>query len=316
MDKAVKIIMFLAQRALLAFIVLGSVLFLTIDKEKLAGNLLAYTKDYGEYAYLYAYGQKEWDADAMHKSRLYYHSLLSFVPSPALVYGNLGFCDFHLGEMGKAVDHYQKAVQLEPRLYSFYYDLGVISQMAQNPDGAAALFTRSLELLPQKPQDFLKLLGTPVNSPMAGVGAELQQLWQRAQYDREQIYRLLADIYSQAQDYPNAQRIALEGVAAFPANAELFYSAGLASYHLKQYARAVELLTAAVRLDPHYAEAYYYRAQSYKEFGQTLNMQKDIQMAMEARGKPRKPVKEDFSQLHVYRDAGTFFKLYGLRRPK
>jgi len=56
----------------------------------------------------------------------YYQKVTEYIPKRADAYGMLGFCYYHMGERQKAIESYEKAIEIHDQFFWFYYNLGMI----------------------------------------------------------------------------------------------------------------------------------------------------------------------------------------------
>ncbi|MFA5087881.1 MAG: tetratricopeptide repeat protein [Candidatus Omnitrophota bacterium] len=305
---------FLFSRTLVLYLVLGVGLSFALNRKSISGHFLSQIIEFGQYVGDYYYGEEPLVAEKLDQGILYFHALSEYLASPALSYGNIGFCYFYKQDLNKAVSYYQKAISLEPRLYTFYYDLGYMMLISGNIREAVDLFSRCLALIPGKPSDYLLLLKGMPQIEIAALNTEMTLLYQRAQHDKLRVYAYLAGAYFELKDYAAMNGAAGAGVKIFPNDPEINYYAGVSSYLLKSYAPAIAYLTKAIRLEPNYSEAYYYRALCLKEAGQELAYNLDLKRATDTKQQERQKRPAYPTELHAYSDEFLFFKIYSLLR--
>lgn len=277
-------IVLLLTRTAFLYLLLGIILFNILDREKISGNFLAHTKDYAEDLYLSSYKNKDKiDKNLVSKAEVYFRALLGYLPSNALARANLGFCYFYLNEKERAIESYKKAIESEPRLYTFYYDLAYIYLVSKDYSNSIESFFDSLSRIPASKAYYYSILGSNVKI-IEGLKKQIDMLYQRSLYDREQIFVNIAEAYYQMKDYNNMKKISLEGLKVFRNNDRLYYYAGLSFYYVKDYRKAVEYLTVATRLEPNHSKAYYFRAESFKELGLGSNFKSDMKRAIDNEG--------------------------------
>jgi tetratricopeptide (TPR) repeat protein len=301
---------FLFKRNIVLYAALGFLFSLILNPVKVRTHYLNRIKEEGNYILQFAYGRVPLDKAKIKSAVVYYEALTEYLPFPSLAYGNLGFCYFYLNQTEKALTAYKDAIRLDPRMYSFYYDLGFLSMISKDFKTAVPLFRQALDLIPQREEDYLKLLRLNERRELEPILESLSLVMGRAQYDREQLYLYLARVYYQMGEYTKMKEIALEGSRIFPGDPELYYDAGLAYSFLKEYQNALVLLNTAVQIQPDYAEAWYQRGVVFKALGQEaialLDWKKTGALKNQGWRRPT-PV---FTEVHFYNDADAFFHAY------
>lgn len=80
----------------------------------------------------------------------YFNLVSDYMPNQADSYAMLGFCYSHLNQSSLAIDNYKKAIELNPRFFWSYYNLGLLSWANGNFQEASFLFKQSLLLDPRE----------------------------------------------------------------------------------------------------------------------------------------------------------------------
>ncbi len=80
----------------------------------------------------------------------YYEKVTNFFPQIAEAEGLLGFCYYHNGNLDQAILHFQKAIDLNPRFFWHYYNLGVIYSQSGRYQLANELLKRAVALRPEE----------------------------------------------------------------------------------------------------------------------------------------------------------------------
>jgi len=86
----------------------------------------------------------------------FYKRVIKYFPNRADAHGMLGFCYYHMGDKGQALIYYRKAAELEPSIFWFHYNLGVIFFQKGFIDYARRFFYRALQTDPVNTLDYIR----------------------------------------------------------------------------------------------------------------------------------------------------------------
>lgn len=190
---------------------------------------------------------------------LYYRKLTELMPEMPEAHAMLGFCYFYDGKIDRAAAAYQKAVQMEPRVFNFHYNLGIIALKRGDNSGALKYFEKSLNVPITDNLQFIvtSRMYKPLlpNTRIADVlavemGKHVQGVYRRAYFE---TLRLAED----QKDYSAMLKYAHQGMAqGFIETGVGNYYSGLAAFHLKEYEAATGYLQESIRAGFHYAQAF------------------------------------------------------------
>ncbi|MEO0396924.1 MAG: DnaJ domain-containing protein [Cyanobacteria bacterium P01_A01_bin.137] len=135
-------------------------------------------------------------------------------------------------------------VSVQPLRAKDYYQKGIDSIQAGNPQQAVESFTQAI----RKNPDYLKAYQARAFT------LEQLGLHQRADADFKKVAELGARQQSAA-----AQETTVESLA----DADIAFQQGLVQFKARKYGAAIETLSRAIRINPHHKEAYRYRSQAY-----------------------------------------------------
>lgn len=98
---------------------------------------------------------------AMERSQLekylrYFQLVAKEEPSRADAHAMMGYCHFYLGDKAKAAAEYRTAAELDPKIFSFHYNLAAIAFMQGQTEQAFAGFRAALTTNPSDNLDFLR----------------------------------------------------------------------------------------------------------------------------------------------------------------
>jgi len=146
-------------------------------------------------------------------------------PAVSFVYNNLGKAEQENNDLGSALIHYNKAIELNPGMCEAYSNRGALRYAVKDFKGALSDYDRSIELRP---------------------GYYLP-------YNNRGVLKLeLSDINGAARDYERA-------VQLNPFYPIVYYNLGNLKYAAGEKAAAAGFYSKAIDLDPFYASAYHNR---------------------------------------------------------
>lgn len=150
-------------------------------------------------------------------------------------------------EYDKAIEYYNKAIELDPDFADAYNNRGIAYRRKGECAKAIEDYNKAIELDPD---------------------------YSEAYYNRGRAYRYLKEYDKAIEDYSKA-------IELNPEDAEAYNSRGVAYADLKEYGKAIEDFSKAIELNPEDAEAYNNRGYAYlhlKEYGKSKT---DIEKALE-----------------------------------
>ncbi len=301
---------FIFGRTWLLYALMAGALFLLLDREQLADDVLNASRPSGDYIHAFSYGLRDYNEGELRRAMAYYETLIPGYPWPPLIYANLGFCHFYLHDIPKAVEAYRKAIDKDAYIYTFYFDLGSIVLFQGDYAAAARFFEKSRGVFPANRSEFLNVLDISPKHYQQPLLQEGSSLFRRMDYDLHMIYVYLATCYFHLNENQKLLALTVEGTRLYPDDPELSYYAGVASDRLGYLKEAVFLLTNAIRIASNYAQAYESRAQILRRAGDEMHYQEDMQSAQEARKKGVWRRERELLDLHHWPDAILFFQVY------
>lgn len=143
----------------------------------------------------------------------------------ATAFYNLGIAYWALGEKTKSLEHYSKAIQIDPKNAESVYARGVCYHFLNEPDKAISDYTKTIELNP---------------------------VYDKAYYSRGLLYGA-KKMWSEAiQDYT-------KGIEINPGNFNFYLNRALAFGNIGQWDKSIVDLNKVIELDPKNKSAYSYR---------------------------------------------------------
>jgi tetratricopeptide (TPR) repeat protein len=95
------------------------------------------------------YGNQALDAQILERLKRYFILLSEYFPERSDAFGMKGLCLYYQGQIPQAEEAYQKAIELNPHFFWFYYNLGVIHMKDNNYPAAMAAFKQGLQTRPE-----------------------------------------------------------------------------------------------------------------------------------------------------------------------
>jgi len=246
----------------------GVVLALT-NSETAFINRMNYLKSRTE-AYLVEFenGKVGVDTNTLSLAEYYYRTLTRKVEDQSVFFATEGFCRYYLGKIPQAIQAYKRAVALEPHVYMYHWDLGMIYFQQRDYEQAAQYFSQSLNFLGTTLNYYNNLAnGKKIRGPWQESYNVVLRLKQRAQDDEAMAVHLLAQSYFHLGQYQQMPAVVMAGLKKYPANPKLLYDFALAAFLNQQYQRASDILTRVIDLAPNYLNAYVYRQKAREALG-------------------------------------------------
>lgn len=169
-------------------------------------------------------------------------------PGNAVAHNNLGAVYMERGEYREALEHFKKAVMLNPTDEKFHKNLGKIYFYLKMYDRAV-----------QKYKDSIKI--------------------DKSNY---RIYNDLGLVYFQQKKYTEAIKYYAESIRINPGFADAHNNTAAAYYSMQEYSKALAGYKKAVNIQPDYAEARYNLGLTYQKLNNTADALSEYNMAIKS----------------------------------
>ncbi|MGC9393569.1 MAG: tetratricopeptide repeat protein [Anaerolineae bacterium] len=185
-----------------------------------------------------------------------------------------------MGEYDKAIQEYNKALELDPTYLLAYYDRGLAHAQQQHYADAIADFSEVIALDPQHADAYYN----------RGLVHARQNAFDQALADYDQalalhpedplIYNSRGNVHYNTKDYPQAIADYDQAIQHDSTYADAYLNRGLTYAAQEEYQHAITDYNQAIALDPESAIAYNYRGQVYSRLQQYERALEDYTQAV------------------------------------
>lgn len=234
------------------------ILFNIFDRNQVADDVLNAARPSADYLHFFAYKTKPYNKAEIKRALAYYQTLILGKFSTAAMHANLGFCYYYLNDLPKAINSYEEAIQKDQRLYTSYYDLGVIMLRQKKYAQAQDLFKKAIFLMPSTKEALLNMLHI---SPKYQQQPMFEYFFQqRVPWDMLLAHVHLLESLNGMKENEEMLRVALEALKKFPYDPEINYYASLATYNLGLKQESLAFVQASLNGAPEFFKAYELKA--------------------------------------------------------
>ncbi|MDR1037078.1 MAG: tetratricopeptide repeat protein [Deltaproteobacteria bacterium] len=183
---------------------------------------------------------------------------------------NVGLVAIRTGDFAKALQSLQEADRLSPNNPDVKHHLGRTYYQLNNTERAIALYEEALALDSSK-TDVHNNLGLAYMSlkDYDKARAEFQICIDDLTYSNANMSRFNMGLLEEAQDHPDKAAEFYHQIIAYsgqtPASAPAYYRLAYLDYKQEKYREAVDFLTAAVRQNQEFADAYFLLGECYEK---------------------------------------------------
>jgi cellulose synthase operon protein C len=202
-------------------------------------------------------------------------------PQDAGAHNNLGVVFFNKGLYTEAVSHFERALELDPRMQVAERNLQICYYGTGHLESVTATLQQRLEQDPADEEARCELARTLFNSgDIAGAVRELRAL-QKIRPRDPALYQRLAQAELKRGDLDTALEALGSAEQLDPRNARVQFMKGEALYQRGRIVEALAPLERAIELDPQLADAYHLLAFVYGDTGQDEQAQRMAARAAE-----------------------------------
>ncbi|NQE05854.1 Photosystem I assembly protein Ycf3 [ANME-1 cluster archaeon GoMg1] len=176
-----------------------------------------------------------------------FNKAIELNPNLAVAYNNRGFAYHELKQYERAIEDHNKAIELNPNLSMAYNNRGIVYGELEQHERAIEDYNKAIEVNPK---------------------------YVEAYNNRGIAYRELKQYERAIEDYNKA-------IEVNPKYAMVYNNRGVAYGGLKQYEKAIEDFSKVIELNPKYAGAYYNRGVAYGKIKQYESAIEDYNKAID-----------------------------------
>jgi len=265
------VVSFLLRRLIILYILMGAVSFyifnqVTILDRRRAEELNEIMPDFG-YIHRYEETQGEFDAGRLDAYIKYYEKVNEYLPNSADVYSMLGFCYYHKKEVQKAIDAYTQAITINPHIFWFHYNLGIIYYKLGKYEEAVKYLKAAID---KKPEHALMFTGySRVYRRITRQADNYKEVLEsRVRWGYNKCFALLVLSHYQLKQYPQTYGVASYALRATTEYKDFFYYyAGVATFKTKEYSKSVYFLRESVKLNPSNRDALFHLSLGLRNLG-------------------------------------------------
>ncbi|HPB67817.1 MAG TPA: tetratricopeptide repeat protein [Candidatus Omnitrophota bacterium] len=272
------------SRAYVVFPLLVALLVFLADADTAYLSRVNYLKSRIDY-YLLSFenGKAPFDRQNFIQSARYYELLAGRSNLADIFYAHMGFCRYYLGDLDRAFKAYETALSLQPHIYTYSWDLGMISYTFGDHSRAVQYLQRSLQEIPWTMRLMIDLVRKHnIRLGQEGASRILNRFRIRAQQDEIHAIHILAQSYDRLGQHEQMLQAATLGITRHGANPLLLFDQALALLRMGRYGVAEQIFSVAIAADPLVlgGQGYHYRSLARSHLGETTAAQEDEAQAL------------------------------------
>ncbi len=192
------------------------------------------------------------------KYRFYYKNVHDLMPDRVDALGLYGYCSYYLGKPQKAIEAYQKAIEVNPHFFWFYHNVGLIHFQTRDYDAAITTLSKAISA---RPENVLRVISLsrriywPLITDKEGRVDEAR-LTQQLRRGYRNSYLVLILSFREKAQYQQMFQASLKAIEAQLDGAGNFhFYAGVALYRLTKYEEAAVFFKKSIEKNPKHVEA-------------------------------------------------------------
>lgn len=248
---------FVFNRSIIIYLIAGLCLFKFIDHKRVVFKTMDHLVGDIELLYGCAKGQNNCHHLRMVRARRYYENLLKVMPDEKIIYNLIGFCDYKLNKIDKAISDYLITVSQVDDLFGLYYNLGVLYKIKQNDQKSLEYFKKAIKTDPRKTLLFFNSVGPYGFSEITGSKDSLNVRSTALAVAYQEVFRQIILINYKLGNYDEMFQHALIAIQGKTAESNQFYFyAANAAFNNNDCQKAISFLIEFIKINPDNLMAY------------------------------------------------------------
>lgn len=264
-------LVWICQRLFILYLILFYLFLLNVDYDDLAskGRGAALSRLMPNHVWVTLHLEHHGRAPDMYLQEFvhYYEQLLEYMPYVGDAHGMLGFVHYQMGNKDKALKAYQRALEINPLYFWFYYNKGLIHFENGEYHEALEMFRGGMNTSADSTMSFIYMskIFVPVREATNDYQGTINVRLKKAYRD---CYKMVLMSQYSLKDYRgvlNSANYALR--ENFEDRDFYFHYAGVAAFHLGEYRSASSLLQQGVQGVYASKEGFEYLAAAWEALG-------------------------------------------------
>ncbi len=247
------------KRAILIPLSFIIIYFLLVDHPKVKLKAVSHLMIPIDYLIVYQNDEEPFNEKRFKELIEFYKSFISYDSNAWDAHSLLAYCYYHIGDVEKSVQSYLQASKMMPDFFWNYYNLGVIYFKQRQYLKASQYFKKAIDSSPNKTiYEFEKSVLYSYVADKDRFGREYRWMEVYADFEKVELnlqqgfvksYEFMIKSYFEAGDYEKALLAASRGIKSGLADKSfLYYYAGMASFKLGEFERAIEFFMGGLDL--------------------------------------------------------------------
>jgi tetratricopeptide (TPR) repeat protein len=185
-----------------------------------------------------------------------FNKAIELKPDFAKAYNNQGNVYDNKGEYDKAIEAYNRAIELNPDYANVYNNLGIAYKDKGEYDKAIESYNKSIELSPDYAEAYnnLGIVYSDKGEYDKAIKAYNEAI--KLEPDFAKVYNNLANVYANKDEWDNAIKAYIEAIELGLDDAIVYAAIGNAYFHKGKYDKAIKAYNEAIKLKPDDAKVY------------------------------------------------------------
>ncbi len=226
------------------------------------------------------YFQEAYEEDNAEQAIVLYQKAIGIKPDDAAYY-NMGNAYGELGEYQKAINAYQKAIEIKLDMHEAYNNMGNAYNELKEYQKAINACQKAIEIKPDNHEAYYNM-GNAYNKLkeyQKAINAYKKAI--EIKHDKHEAYYNMGNAYGKLGEYQKAINAYKKAIEIKPDMHEAYNNMGNAYNELKEYQKAINACQKAIEIKPDNHEAYYNMGIAYGKLGECQKAINAYQKAIE-----------------------------------